>query len=95
MSLGNTHLGEQDGYELVDVHFSRTSVFSKDRSPTIPTLCDFVMRAGYPKASEVKRVKQLDSPDGRSFRLYIQREPCPVMLLPGQDKCPICGEEHQ
>lgn len=95
MTLGNRHHGEHNGCEVVDVRLMRPSLFTRDRCPTIPTLCDFVMTAGYPKPSEVKRVEHFDEPHTRIYRLYIKRDPCPVMLLPGQAVCPICGESHE
>lgn len=95
--LGNRYRGERDGHEVVDVLFSRSSVFSKDRCPTIPSLCDFVMRAGFPKPGEVKSVTHIPGcgKEGDTYRLYIKRDPCPVILLPGMSVCPICGGDHE
>lgn len=91
-SLGNIHHGtDPHGFEVVDVIFGKTSVFRKNQCPTIPSLCDFVMRAGYPRETEVKRVEQRDT---GVYRLYIIRDPCPVILLPSQEVCPICRKPH-
>lgn len=90
-SLTNTHHGVIDGFEVVDVEFGDISVFRRRLCPTIPTLCVFVMRAGYPRPSEVKRVEQREE---GVYRLFIRREPCPVLFLGGA-RCPMCGEEHE
>ena len=92
--LSNTYHGEADGYEVVDVHFSAGSVFSTDRCPWGEGMADFVMRAGYPKASEIKKYKHIQHREGGdTYRLYIVRESCPVLFF-GGTSCPTCGGTH-
>lgn len=93
-SLGNTHLGLVKGFEVIDVEFDAVSIYSKGQCPTIPSLCDFVFRSGYPRETEVKRVERIDSKEGATYRLHVIRATCPVMFF-GGPTCPMCGGTHE
>lgn len=58
-------------------------------------LTGMVLNVVRPKAHEVRAIVVMPKVGHMTrFRIFFERDPCPVIFL-GGDVCPMCGEKHE
>lgn len=98
LSLWNDHLPDYDGQEVIDVVIFRLSVAQctdewANSEEGRSSLANLITEVNSPKAHEIKRVMTKEEGSFKRFRLFIERDPCPVLFLGGK-VCPLCGGTH-
>ncbi len=92
-TLSNDHLGEADGYERVNVTiYGPYKREVHEDKITRSFLSGLIMRRDRPKPHELKKVTFKRFKGGIVYRLYIQRDPCPVRYTGAI--CPVCRKVH-
>lgn len=88
-TLSNDHLGEEDGYERIDI-----TIWGPWRVDPVDNeyLSAMVMRVNRPKPHEIKQAVAVKLKGGIRFKLFVKRDPCPVRYT--GEKCPICRKPH-
>ena len=80
--LVNDHRGRLGDFNVIDIHFSKMSVFTRWNKngkvtndwPTVEKLCDFVCRLDYPDPKKVSNVVRYDTNRGAVYRLYVKMD---------------------
>jgi hypothetical protein len=57
-------------------------------------LVGLVLNVRRPKVHEVRAIVVMPDKDFKRFRIFFERDPCPVIFFGGADACPLCGESH-
>ncbi len=83
----------------VDVCLAKKGTFAEPtnvwaNSPEgVAHLVAMILNVRAPKVHEVKVIVVIPDDDYKVFRVFFERDPCPVLLL-GGSSCPICGGTH-
>ena len=80
--LLTNHRGILGDYEVIDIHFTRGSIFTRWNKhgkvtrdwPTIKKLCGFVCMLDYPDPNKVSNVVRYETERGAVYRLYVKSE---------------------
>jgi hypothetical protein len=80
--LVNDHKGRLGDFEVIDIHFAGTSIFTRWNKhgkvtgdwPTIERLCGFVCMLDYPDPTKVSNVVRYETTRGAVYRLYVKAE---------------------
>ena len=54
-----------------------------------------VLNVMRPKVHEVRAIVVIPDKDFKRFRIFFERDQCPVIFFGGADVCPLCGEAHE
>ncbi len=57
-------------------------------------LASMILNVKAPKVHEIKVIVVIPDDDYKVFRVFIERDPCPVVFF-GGPTCPMCGEDHE
>ncbi len=57
-------------------------------------LVGLVLNVRRPKVHEVRAIVVMPDEHFKRFRIFFERDPCPVIFFGGADVCPLCGESH-
>ena len=58
-------------------------------------LVGMVLNVMRPKVHEVRAIVVIPDKDFKRFRIFFERDQCPVIFFGGADVCPLCGEAHE
>lgn len=96
--LFNISYDDEGGYERIDISLSLlsfatcTDVWANSEEGR-EHLVSLILQVNAPRPHEIKRVITQEIARRKVFKLYIQRDPCPVLFF-GGETCPICRGPH-
>lgn len=86
--------------DVIDVVMPKAGTFATDtnvwaNSPEgVEHLVGMVLNVRRPKVHEVRAIVVIPDKDFKRFRIFFERDPCPVIFFGGTDVCPMCREVH-
>ncbi len=100
LDLWNTSLPDEGEYEVIEISLAYLSYAEctdewGNSEEGREHLRGMILQVNGPRPHEIEKVTAVFNvkENRKTFRLYIKRDPCPVIFF-GEGVCPLCGGVH-